>query len=315
MTKKKNLLVLGANGFLGRNVVKILNFNHKYNVLKLHGKSELDLTKDFLLDDYIRKNSVDLIINCAAFVGGIAYGYDYPAELISKNSKMTLNIYEACKVNKINFLVNPISNCAYPKNQELYEEKNFWDGAPHESVFEYGFSKKLTVALGSSYYREYGLSSANIVLSNMYGPGDHFDEKKSHALGAMIKKIYNAKLNNLKSVEIWGTGTPVREWLYVEDGAESLIKSLELESGNYFFNIGVNKGITIFEMSKLISSIIGWDGEFIFDLTKPDGAKEKRVLGSFAEKKFNWKPQISLDSGIKTTIDWYIKNIKSYEIQ
>ena len=107
---------------------------------------------------------------------------------------------------------------------------------------------------------------------------------------------------------------PIREWLYVEDGAESLIKSTELKSGCYFYNIGVNKGISIIEMSKLIAEIIGWDGEFVFDTSKPDGAKE-RVLGGFAEDNLNWKPKVSLDNGIKTTIEWYKNNVINYETQ
>ena len=158
--------------------------------------------------------------------------------------------------------------------------------------------QKYFVALGNAFFKEYGFSSANIVLSNMYGPHDHFEEKKSHALGALIKKIYDAKLKNSKYVEIWGTGKPIREWLYVEDGADALIKSLDLKENSYFFNIGVNKGISIYEMAKIIAKIIDWDGEFTFDTSKPDGAEEKRVLGKFTEKNFNWSPQISLENGI-----------------
>ena len=307
--KSKNLLILGANGFLGKNVTSLLNEKYDYKIFKLNGKNELDLTKDDLFNDYLSKNKIDYIINCAAFVGGIAYGYDFPAELLSKNTVMASNIYKAAYENGVKLLVNPISNCAYPKDQNLYEEKNFWDGAPHESVFEYGFSKKFFVALGNAYFREYNFSSANIVLSNMYGPHDHFDEKKSHALGALIKKIYDAKLNNFKNVEIWGTGKPIREWLYVTDGADALIKSTALKENSYFFNIGVNKGMSIKEMAVLIAKIIDWDGEFIFDTSKPDGAKEKRVLGKFTEKNFNWSPQISLENGIRSTVEWYKDNI------
>lgn len=309
MSELKNLSVLGANGFLGSAITKHLKSEGKFNIFPLHGKKELDLTKDNLLSQYLKKNKINYVINCSAFVGGIAYGYDFPAELLSKNSSIALNIYEACKENNIDFLVNPISNCAYPKNQELYEEKNFWAGAPHESVFEYGFSKKLLVALGNAYHKEYKLSSANVVLSNMYGPGDHFDEKKSHALGAMIKKIYHAKLHNESCVEIWGTGKPIREWLYVQDGAEGLIKSLELKQGNYFFNIGVNKGISILEMSNLIATIIGWNGTFTFDKTKPDGAMEKRVMSKFPENYLNWSPKTNFKTGVINTIKWYEKNV------
>ena len=309
MIKTKNLLVLGANGFLGKNLVSKLNKTADYDIYQLNGKNDLDLTKDNLLNNYLAKNKIDYIINCAAFVGGIAYGYDFPAELLMKNTIMASNIYKSAYENSIKLLVNPISNCAYPKNQNLYEEKYFWDGAPHESVFEYGFSKKYFVALGNAYFKEYGFASANIVLSNMYGPYDHFEEKKSHALGALIKKIYDAKLNNSNYVEIWGTGKPIREWLYVEDGAEALIRSLDLKENHYFFNIGVNKGISIFEMAKIIAKSIDWNGEFTFDTSRPDGAEEKRVLGKFTEENLNWSPQISLENGIHSTVEWYENNI------
>ncbi len=309
MGESKNLLILGANGFLGKNVTSLLEEKYDYKVYKLHGKDELDLTKDNLFFDYLTKNNMDYVINAAAFVGGIAYGYDYPAELLSKNTTMASNIYDACFNNGVKLLINPISNCAYPKEQTLYEEENFWKGAPHESVFEYGFSKKFFVALGDAYFKEYKFSSANIVLSNMFGPHDHFEEKKSHALGALIKKIYDAKLNNHKNVEIWGTGEPIREWLYVKDGADALIKSINLEKKHYFFNIGVNKGMSIYNLALIIAKTIGWNGEFIFDTSRPDGTKEKRVLGKFSEENFNWSPETSLENGIEKTIEWYKANI------
>jgi GDP-L-fucose synthase len=169
----------------------------------------------------------------------------------------------------------------------------------------------LFTALGQAFYKEYKFNSANIVLSNMYGPHDHFDEKKSHALGALIRKIYIAKIENLDTVQIWGTGNPIREWLYVEDGAKALVKSLDLEPNYYFFNVGVNKGITILDMALIIANYLKWEGKFELDLTKPDGALEKRVLGSLTEKYLNWLPETTLEAGIKTTIDWYIENSHS----
>ena len=143
----------------------------------------------------------------------------------------------------------------------------------------------------------------------MYGPHDHFDEIKSHALGALVTKIVNAKLNKIDNVEIWGTGKPIREWLYVKDGANALIKSVGLKNGNYFFNIGVNKGMSIKNLAILIAESVNWNGEFIYDTSKPDGALEKRVLGTFTKENLNWSPTTSLENGVKTTIDWYKENI------
>ena len=182
MENTKNLLILGSNGFLGKNVFELVKHDKRFNIFDLKGKEDLDLTKDDLLDNYLKNKNIDYIINCAAFVGGIAYGYDYPAELIRKNTIMASNIYHSSYLNDIKLLINPISNCAYPEDQNLYLEENFWQGKPHDSVFEYGFSKKMLVALGNAYFKEYKLSSANIVLSNMYGPFDHFEEKLDYLL-------------------------------------------------------------------------------------------------------------------------------------
>ena len=308
MENRKNLLILGSNGFLGKNVFELVKQDKKFNIFDLKGKEDLDLTKDDLLDNYLKDKNIDYIINCAAFVGGIAYGYDYPAELIRKNTIMASNIYHSSYLNNIKLLVNPISNCAYPEDQTLYLEENFWQGKPHDSVFEYGFSKKMLVALGNAYFKEYKLSSANIVLSNMYGPFDHFEEKKSHALGALIQKIHHAKNNNLDEIEVWGSGKPIREWLYVEDGATALIKSLELEIGHFFFNIGVNKGMSIIDLAKKIAKHFEWNGK-LYLMRKCQMAEEKRVVGTFMEDEFNWSPQMNIDDGIKATIEWYEKNL------
>ena len=142
----------------------------------------------------------------------------------------------------------------------------------------------------------------------MYGPHDHFEENRSHAMGALIGKIYSAKINDQKTVDIWGTGKQIREWLYVKDGANALIKCLNLSSGNYLFNIGETKGISILDLANLIKDTIGWDGEFNFDTTKPEGVLEKKVDGSIGMKIINWEPNYSLKEGVKETIDWYIEN-------
>ncbi len=307
------ILVLGANGFLGKNVSQVLNKNNDYKIIESHGKKSLDLRNYNELDNFLAKNQIDYVINCAAFVGGIAFGYDYPAELIRENTLITGNLYEACYQNKIKSLINPISNCAYPEDEFLFEEENFLKGPPHESVFEYGMSRRFSVVCGKAYFNEHGFTSTNVVLSNMFGPFDHFEEKRSHALGALIKKIHNAKENNLDKVTIWGTGKPIREWLFVRDGATALIKSISLENNHYFFNVGVNKGMTILEMATKIAKLLDWNGEFEFNTDKPDGAMEKRVLSSESIKLLDWSPEVSFDDGLVETVEWYKKNLSADE--
>ena len=303
-------LILGSSGFVGKNIKDYFkNLDSElYEVDFLDGSKDIDLANFDNLNEIITSIKPSKVINCSSFVGGIAYGYKYPAKILHLNSQMILNIYKSCQINEVSMLVNPISNCAYPGNLNYYQEDEFWNGKPHESVFNYAMTRRLIVALGESYYKEFGFSSANVVLSNMYGPNDHFDEERSHALGALINKIYTAKKEKENSIEIWGTGQPIREWLYVEDGAKALIKAASLVSGSYFFNIGVNKGISITDLALKIAKALDWDGEFEYNLERPDGAKEKRVDGTLGEKLLNWKPETSLDQGLKYTVEWYLKN-------
>lgn len=304
-------LIIGASGFVGKNVVKYLKSLNldSDQINTINGKDDIDLTNYESLNSRIKEVKPTKVINCASFVGGIAYGYKFPAKILHQNSSIVLNLYKSCEENKILMLINPISNCAYPGDLSFYEEQSFWNGKPHESVFDYALTRRLIVALGNSYYKEYGFSSTNVVLSNMYGPGDHFDEERSHALGALINKIYNAKKNNLNSIEIWGSGDPIREWLYVKDGAMALVKATQLSSGNHFFNIGVNKGISVTDLAIKIANAFSWKGEFIYDLSKPDGAKEKRVNGKIGSEMLNWTPQTTLDAGLQETVEWYLENI------
>ena len=303
----KNILVLGSSGFLGKNVVKKLNFIDNTSFVEIKGKSDLDITNFQDLSLFLKNRSFNYVINCSAFVGGISFGYKFPADLLSINTQIANNLYRACLESGVDFLVNPISNCAYPESVTYYQEENFWSGPPHESVFNYALSKRHMVALGESYFNQHGFSSANVVLSNMYGPYDHFDESRSHALGALVKKICDAKKNKFPEVELWGTGKPIREWLYVADGAEALISSLGLQSNSYFFNIGEGKGLSITELAKKIASFAKWDGKFIYNENMPDGVMEKTVDGSKGSKILNWKPSVSLDEGIKKTVDWYLE--------
>ena len=302
------VLVVGSKGFLGSWVKKMLLAKSNLEILEISGKESLDITKIEDLQNYVSKHKPEAIINCAAFVGGISYGYKYPARLLYENSKMALNLYEISSKNDVGILINPISNCAYPGHLTTYVESQFFDGPPHESVYNYGIAKRLSVNLGSGYFEQYKFSSANVVLSNMYGPEDHFDIERSHALGALVKKICDAKINNIQKVEIWGSGKPIREWLYVQDGANALIKSLDLEKGHHFFNVGVQKGISIIDLANTIKKIANWDGEFFFNSDKPDGVDEKKVDGSKGETKLNWIPDIDLEYGIEKTVEWYMVN-------
>jgi GDP-L-fucose synthase len=301
------ILLIGSSGFLGSNVKEELK-KSDLDFVEISGKSHVDITNLEQFIKFVDGEGFSSIINCSAFVGGISFGFKYQADLLQINSLMATNIYEVAKRFKIMKIINPISNCAYPGHLAVYNEKDFWNGPPHESVFNYALSKRVFVALGKSFYEQYGISSYSVVLSNMYGPDDHFEEERSHALGALIKKIHFAKINKLEKVEIWGSGNPIREWLYVADGAKSLIKTLQIEEGNYLYNIGINKGSSIIEIATHIKEALDWDGDFTFNETKPDGVMKKTVNGNYGVKLLNWAPEVKLNNGIKKTVDWYIEN-------
>ncbi len=301
------ILVTGATGFLGKRVCKKLEEKGVKFV-----KTSLSLGTDLRNKEEVFKLfgevKPEYVLNCAAYVGGIQFGYKHPAELFTNNLLMTINLLEACKEFGVKRIVNPISNCAYPAKATLFKEDEFWDGALHESVMVYGFARKASWIGSWGYAKQYGVDSINLILSNMYGPEDHFEEERSHALGALIMKFVKAKENNEPFVNVWGSGKPVREWLHVDDGAEAMVRGLNVESHIEPINIGVAKGISIIEMAEFIKKHTGYKGEIKLDPTKPDGAPYKTVDGSKGAKLLNWKPTIDFDNGVKDTIEWYLNN-------
>lgn len=303
------ILVTGATGFLGKRVCRLLDLNKK-KYLKTSLSLGLDLRDEASVNHFFSTHKPKEIIHCAAYVGGIQFGYKHPAELFYNNMKMTLNLFEASRKYGVSRIVNPISNCAYPAKLNLFKEESFWDGELHESVLAYGMARKSSWVGAWAYAKQYGLDVINLILSNMYGPEDHFEPERSHALGALIMKFVEAKKKNLSCVDVWGTGKPIREWLHVDDGAKAMVKGLEIEPFIDPINIGVEKGISIADLAIKIKYYVSYEGELKFDSSKPDGALCKTVDGSRGKTLLNWSPEIELDVGIKDTINWYIKNGK-----
>lgn len=303
------ILVTGATGFLGKRVCRLLDSQGvEYYPTSLSLGTDLrDFRQTLNLFNLVKP---EYILNCAAYVGGIQFGYKHQAELFHNNLLMTINILEASKMVKVKRIVNPISNCAYPGSANYFQERAFWDGPLHDSVLVYGMARKMSYIGALAYNRQYGLDTINLILSNMYGPQDHFEEERSHALGALVMKFANAKLNGEDTVTVWGTGNPVREWLYVDDGAYAMFKALSIESYVDPINIGVGKGISISDLAFLIKNILGYRGEIIFDTSKEDGAPYKTVDGTLGEIKLGWSPKTKLSDGVKETIAWYLEKIE-----
>ena len=302
------ILVTGATGFLGKKVCDLL-INSRKPFVATSLSLGVDLRNYEQTIRFFQKHKISKVINCAAYVGGIQFGLTRQADLFHNNLLITTNILKASHENKVVRVVNPISNCAYPANATYFKEKNFWDGSLHETVMVYGMCRKISWVGSYAYQKQFGLDTVNLVLSNMYGPGDHFDEERSHALGAIIMKIVKAKVTNEPLVSIWGSGKPVREWLYIDDGAEAMVRGLCLEPYSDIINIGVGHGISIFELATKIKNLVGYRGELKLDKSKPDGAPFKTVDGSRGAEIFGWKPTVDLEIGLRKTIDWYHKEI------
>jgi GDP-L-fucose synthase len=301
------VLVTGATGFLGKHICKKLE-KQNTDFFKSSLSLGVDLRNNRQCEELFSSIMPDFVLHCAAYVGGIQFGLKHQAEIFYNNMLITLNLFNCCVKFKTKRLVNPISNCAYPGNATLFREGEFWNGPLHDSVTTYGMTRKISHIGALAYKKQYGLDTVNLILSNMYGPEDHFDEERSHALGALIKKIVEAKINSHDSVVIWGTGKPVREWLFVEDGAEAMIRSMNIPPYQNIINIGVSKGISINDMAQMICSIVGYKGKLVFDSSKEDGAPFKTVDGTLGKKLLKWQPQTDFANGIEKTIDWYIKN-------
>jgi len=301
------ILVTGATGFLGKAVIrKLAAGNTPYVATSL--SLGLDLRDRAAVEKYFSEIKPNAVIHCAAFVGGIQFGIKNAVQVFEHNMQMTLNVFHGSQSTGVKRVMHPVSNCVYPGDATLFKEDEIWNGALHESVEAYGTARKSLYIASKAYRRQYGLDTLNLVLSNMYGPDDHFEAERSHALGALVKKIIDARDSGGKEVVVWGSGAPVREWLYVDDAAEALIRGLEVPAQNEVLNIGLSQGISIKDLAHLICDLAGFKGELVFDRSKADGALHKTVDGTRAEKLYKWQPSTSLRDGIAKTIAWYEGN-------
>jgi GDP-L-fucose synthase len=303
-------LVTGASGFLGKRVCakladRGLDFVRTSRSL---GTDLRDFEQVFSLFDDVRPR---VVLNCASFSGGIQFGLKYPADIFCDNMRMIANLFDAAHQVGVKRIVNPIPNCVYPRAKTLFKEAEIWDGALDETVLVYALLRKISWVGAWSYAKQHGHETINLVFSNMYGPGDHFEEERSHALGALVMKFVKARDENRPHVIIWGTGKPVREWLYVDDAAEAMIRGMYCSTTTDFVNVGVAEGISVHDLALKIKEKVGYTGELVFDTTKPDGAPYKTIDGFRGRQLLDWSPATNLNDGLDKTIRWYYKEEQS----
>lgn len=305
MTK---LLITGSSSFLGQHVTPLLTNQE----LLTPRSSELNLLNSSEVLSYIKENKPDTILHMAALCGGIGANKDRPGDFILENTKMAINLFDAIKeTNTVSYFYGLGSVCMYPKYCPVpFKEEDIWNGYPEETNAPYGIAKRHLLVMQDAFRKQYGLKGAHLVPVNLFGIQDHFDLKNSHVIPALINKFVNAKRNNLKTVEVWGDGSPTREFLFVKDCAKAIVKAV-IEKLDYSepINIGTGKDISIKDLASLIGELVDFDGEIKFTGEVSVNGQPKRKLNvSRMKEVLGMEAETELRDGLKETIDWYIAN-------
>ncbi|MDO8573437.1 MAG: GDP-L-fucose synthase [Candidatus Daviesbacteria bacterium] len=303
--KDKKILVTGGAGFLGTHLVrKLMEAEASKEDIFIPRSEDSDLR---ILENCTKVVAdMDIVIHLAGNVGGIGYNREKPGELFYDNIMMGVQLMEEARKAGVKKFVGLGTICQYPKYTPVpFKEEDLWNGYPEETNAPYGLAKKMLLVQAQAYRQQYGFNAIHLMPVNLYGPGDNFDPQSSHVIPSLIKKFMDAKKQGDKTVTVWGSGKPTREFLYVDDAAEAIILATEKYNRPEPVNIGSSFEISIKELSELIQKIIGFTGRLIWDKTKPDGQPRRKLDTSKAEKEFGFKSTTNFEVGLERTIQWY----------
>lgn len=312
INKNSIIYIAGHNGMVGSAIWRTLTTKGYTNLVGVSSK-ELDLRKQKAVRDFIRKTKPDVIIDAAAKVGGIKANNDFPYDFLMENMLIQNNLINEAHRLAVDKFIFLGSSCIYPKlaPQPLKEECLLT--APLEPTNEwYALAKITGVKLCEAIRRQFQKDFVSLMPTNLYGTHDNFDLKSSHVLPAMIRKFHEAKENNNAVVTLWGTGTPMREFLFVDDMAEAVVFALENELPEHLYNIGTGKDLTIKGLAAAVQKIVGHTGDILWDDTKPDGTPRK-LMDVSKMHSIGWKHQTELEEGIQKTYSWFLENIENFK--
>lgn len=297
----------GGAGFLGRRVVAELESRGAHPIVPR--SADYDLTVPGAAEQLMADHRPTLVIHLAARVGGIGYNQAEPAPLYLSNLLMGTHLIEAARTAGVAKTVLLGTVCSYPKFTPVpFEEASFWDGYPEETNAPYGIAKKAQLVHAQVNAAQYGQRFAYLIPTNLYGPGDKFHPAVSHVIPALIKKCVDAKESRAASIDVWGTGTASREYLYVDDAATAIVDATERYDAAVPepINLGADHEVTIRETAETIARLVGFEGELRWDASKPDGQPRRRVDASRALELFGWKATTPFEDGLRATIEWYL---------
>ena len=308
MNKNDKIYVAGHNGLLGSAILRLLK-QKGYNNIITATSSQLDLRCQSEVELFFKKEKPDIVVLAAARVGSIIENKTYPVEFLMDNILIETNIINSAYKYNINKLIFIASSCIYPTNaKQPLQEEDIFTGTLEEENESYGISKLVGLKLCEYYNKEYGKNFITVLPTNLYGVNDKFDPEHSHVIAGVMRRMYNAKINNNREVTIWGSGIVYREFLYVDDAADAIIYLLENYNGTEVINLGTGVDLTIKDLVHEIKGVVGFEGELVFDTTKPDGIY-KRQLDISKLKQLGWRPKISLEEGLKKTYNYFLENI------
>lgn len=313
---KKKVFVAGHNGMVGSAIIRKLQDRTDIQLVT-KSRSELDLTNQVAVDDFFAHNKIDEVYLAAAKVGGIHANNTYPADFIYENLIMECNIINSAHKHNVQHLLFLGSSCIYPKlAPQPMSEEALLTGTLESTNEPYAIAKIAGIKLCESYNRQYGRDYRSVMPTNLYGENDNFHPENSHVIPALMRRFHQAKLNNDQQVVVWGTGTPMREFLYVDDMAAASVYVMELDKETYqdntqpmlsHINVGTGIDCTIREMTETMAKVVGFKGDIIFDSSMPDGTPRK-LMDVSRLKNLGWEYSIDLSTGLSKTYQWFLQN-------
>ena len=311
----KKILLTGGFGFLGVHVDDLLSKNG-FQVIKFRS-SKCDLTNEDDTYEYIKKIKPDVIIHMAARLGGIGDNNRNPSLYFEQNMKIGLSLLKNSAKLKIKKLINIGTVCSYPRDLKTpFQEKDIWNGFPEGTNSAYGIAKRALISYSEALNKQYGLNTINLLLANLYGPGDDFREETSHVIPAIIRKIDDAKKYNINSINVWGDGTPTRDFLYVKDAAKGILNSLNSDINGIKegpINIASGRELSIKDLVEKLCEFMQFAGSINYDKSKPNGQPKRLLDISKAKKLLNFSPEFSFVDGLAESVKYFYKNKEEIE--